>query len=313
MKAIVTRLLPDRRREKVLVTGWQDLNLPTGSQVKTQTLFSGVTNGTERNDLLGGNYANKDEVLPRGWGYQNVGRVIEVGPDVKTLAVGDIVYISADHTEFVVYPENGLIIKLPSGVDPAEAALFGMGSVAMRTCRYAEVGMGKKVLVVGAGSIGQFAAQIANVMGGRVTICDTDDRRLQVAEKIGAAECIVNASQWEEHIAEAGFDIVMDFAGVPGMEDRLIAAAKWRGRLMFIAGRAQVCYTFNLGQGHEIDIRQNSHFDIDDLGNFCRLVQRGSVLVKPLIWNIVPAEKAKEIYDTLRDQPAELLGTVFQW
>ena len=32
---------------------------------------------------------------PAGGGYQNVGRVIEVGPDVKELQVGDVLYMSA--------------------------------------------------------------------------------------------------------------------------------------------------------------------------------------------------------------------------
>jgi 2-desacetyl-2-hydroxyethyl bacteriochlorophyllide A dehydrogenase len=313
MKAIVTRLLEDRKREKVLVADWEDVGSPTGNQVKTKTLYSGVTNGTERNDLLGGNYANKDEFLPRGWGYQNVGRVIEIGPDVHTLKLGDVLYMSADHCEYVVYAENGLLVKLPAGIDPAEAALFGMASVAMRTCRNAEVGMGKKVLVVGSGCIGQFATQIAAGMGGRVTICDVDERRLELARQIGAAENVINSSRWDEQILPSNYDSVMDFAGVPGMEDKLIAAVKSRGKLMFIAGRSQVSYTFNLGQGHEIDIRQNSHFDNDDLANLCRLVGRGIVKVKPLIWEIAPAEQAKHIYDTLRDQPAKLLGTVFQW
>src|SRR4051794_19418437 len=77
MRALVTRLLPDRRREKVLVQDWPEPAGPAGNEVKTRTLYSGVTNGTERNDLIRGNYAHPDEVLPAGWGYQNVGQVIE--------------------------------------------------------------------------------------------------------------------------------------------------------------------------------------------------------------------------------------------
>jgi len=64
MRAIVTRLMPDRRREKVLVTDWPEPKGPTGNQVKTRTLYSGITNGTERNDLIRGNYAHPDEALP---------------------------------------------------------------------------------------------------------------------------------------------------------------------------------------------------------------------------------------------------------
>ena len=144
MRALVTRLRPDKRREKVLVSDWPAPEGPTGNQVKSRTIYSGITNGTEHNDLVGGNYAHPDDALPAGWGYQHVGRVIETGPDVAELAVGDLLYINADHKEYVVAREDGLLIKLTEDVDPRQAALFGMSSVAMRSCRHADLRMGER-------------------------------------------------------------------------------------------------------------------------------------------------------------------------
>ena len=315
MRALVTRLLPDRRREKVLLGDWPDPGPPHGNQVRTRTLCSGITNGTERNDLFGGNYAHRDEDLPAGWGYQNVGRVVEVGPQVRTLLPGDTLYLSADHQEYVLMPEDGLLAKLPPQVDVHHAALFGMGSVAMHTCRNAGLRVGERVLIVGAGCVGQVAAQIAAVMGARATLCDVDEDRLGVAREIGAAEEATNVSGdgWQRCVPDGAFDAVLDFAGVPGMEDRLIAAARRRGQVLLIAGRAQVAYTFNLGQGREITLKQNSHFDASDLDNLCRLVQRGMVRLGPLVRDVAPVAEAARIYDTLRDRPNELLGTVFVW
>ena len=48
---------------------------------------------------------------------------------------------------------------------------------------------------------------------------------------------------------------MIDFAGVPGMEDQLIRAVRRRGQIIFIAGRDKVTYTFNLGQRREIVIK----------------------------------------------------------
>jgi 2-desacetyl-2-hydroxyethyl bacteriochlorophyllide A dehydrogenase len=315
MRALVTRLRSDKQREKVLVSDWPEPEGPTERQFRTQTLYSGITNGTERNDLVRGNYAHPDENLPAGWGYQNVGRVVEVGSEVSRVKAGDVLYISADHMEYVVTGEEGLYIKLPECVDPQQAAVFGMASVAMRTCRNADLRMGERVLIVGAGFIGQMAAQIAAVMGARATICDVDAQRLSVASRIGAVEEAIDVSGdgWERSVPDQGFDGVIDLAGVPGMEDRLIAATRPRGRVLFIAGRFGVSYSFNLGQGREITIKQNSHFDGDDLGNLCRLVARGQVRIGPLIRDVLPVAEAKRIYDTLRDEPNKLLGTVFVW
>ena len=116
-----------------------------------------------------------------------------------------------------------------------------------------------------------------------------------------------------QKVGEAAFDVVIDFAGVPGMEDQLISALRPQGRMLFIAGRDKVTYTFNLGQGREVRIRQNSHFDRDDLHNTCRLVARGLIKIGPLIRDVVPVSEAKRIYDTLRDAPDQLMGTVFAW
>jgi 2-desacetyl-2-hydroxyethyl bacteriochlorophyllide A dehydrogenase len=315
MRALVTRLREDRSREKVLVEDWPDPGPPTGSQVRTRTLFSGVTNGTERNDLMRGNYAHPDEALPAGWGYQNVGEVVALGPEVQELAIGDALYMSQDHLEYCLEGEEGLHVKLPDRVAPRDAALFGMASVAMRSCRHADLRMGDRFLIVGAGCVGQSAAQIANAMGARVTLCDIDEGRLDAARQIGAAEEVVNVSGegWAERVPEGVFRAVLDVAGVPGMEDALIRAAAWRGTVLFIAGRSRVEYTFNVGQGREITIRQNSHFDRSDLENVCRLVQRGAVRLDGLIRHVVPVAQAKGVYDALRDEPSKLLGTVFDW
>ena len=315
MRALVTRLMADGRREKVLVNDWPEPKGPTGNQIKTETLYSGITNGTERNDLLGGNYAHPDGALPAGWGYQNVGRVVEVGRDVRQLKVGDVVYTSADHMEYVVTPESGLLIKLPSQTDPTHAALLGMASVAMHSCRNADLRMGERVLVVGQGCIGQLAAQIARAMGARVHTCEIDPQRLQVARQIGAAEQVfdVSGDGWEGKIEDRAYDAVIDLAGAPGMEDALIRAARSGGRVLFVAGRMQVNYSFNLGQGREITIKQNSHFNRDDLHNVCCLVARGLLRIDPLIHDVVPLGEADGSYEALRDRPHELLGTVFVW
>ena len=318
MRALVMQLLPDKRRQKVIVNDWPEPKGPFENQIKTRTLYSGITNGTERNQLVGGNYAPNNTQLPCISGYQNVGRVVEVGSGVRDLKIGDLLYMGehiANHVEFVVIKADGLLVKFPKAIDPKHAALFGVGSVAMHTCRNAELKMGEQVLIVGAGCVGQIAAQIAAVMGARVTICDIDKSRLEVAKQIGAAEAVLDVSGvgWEQGVADGTFDAVMDFAGVAGMEDNLISAARQHGRVLLIAGRDKVTYSFNRGQGHEIVIKQNSHFNRDDLQNLCRLVSQGLVRIGPLIRDVVPVSEAKHIYDMLRDTPNELLGTVFVW
>jgi 2-desacetyl-2-hydroxyethyl bacteriochlorophyllide A dehydrogenase len=315
MKALVNRVMEDGRREKVLVEDWPAPAAPQRRQVLTKTLYSGVTNGSERNILIRGNYAPPDNALPAPWGYQNVGEVVATGPDVRNLKTGDVLFMSCDHLAFCVVDEEGLLVKLPIEIDPKEAALFGMASVAMRTVRHAELKVGDRLLVVGAGFIGQVCAQIAYLQGADVTICDLDARRLEMARGIGTVHLAFESSDdgWRKSAPDGAFDAVIDVAGVPGMEDRLVLAVKPRGTVIFIAGRTKVDYTFNIGQGREVSIKQNSHFDRSDLEYLCRLVALGAIRFGPLLQDVVPVVDAKGIFDRLRDQPGTLLGTVFDW
>lgn len=318
MRALIVRRRDEQTREKVFVNDWPHPPTPRGNQVRIQTLYSGITNGTERNQLLKGNYAPPDEKLPLPYGYQTVGRILDTGPDVSHLAVGDLIFVGAQtggHLEYIVVAEDDLLVKLPDSVDLKQAALFGMAAVALNTSRNAAMKMGERVLLVGAGCVGLIAAQLAAQAGARVYICDVDEKRLAIARCSDAAEEAFNVtgSGWAESITDGSYDTVLDFAGAPGMEDQLIRATSKGGQVLFIAGRDKVSYTFNLGQQRLITIKQNSHFYRHDLEDICRLVGRGQVNLSPLLQDVVAAEDAKRIYDTLRDRPNELLGTVFTW
>jgi len=321
MRALLMQLMADGRREKVLKTDCPEPSAPEGNQFKIRTLFSGITNGTERNNLLRGNYSMPDAALPYGYGYQNVGRVIEVGPDCKKSQVGDLVYTSQDHREFLMEVEDGLLIKLPDSVDPKHAALFGVASVAMHDVRRAETMLGDRVLVVGAGPIGQFTAQSARAAGAHVTVADLDTHRLDLAGQCGAHKTIqiTGDDSWSGPVREAGpFDAVFEDSGADvlgkiigvGWGDGVI---KHRGKVVVIAGREDVVYRFNSGQGKEVAVLQASHFDNSDLAEVVRLVSVGIILVEPLIQDVVKPDQAKRIYDTLRDKPNALMGTVFDW
>lgn len=295
-------------------------------QILCRTLFSGLTNGTERNVLMGGNYGG---TWPGRCGYQTVGRVIEVGAGVQGYGVGDVVYSGNFHQHVAFFAAhvgvptdpNNLLLRLPAGVEPRHAALFGMASVAMHDVRRAGVRLGDRVLVVGAGCIGLFTAQCARAAGAKVTVCDVDERRLAIARQLGAhhTAATVDEAAWQALRAERGpFDVVFEDSGAPIL-DRIIGATwgqglvRHRGTVVLIAGRSRIDYSFNAGQGAELAVLQASHFERSDLEELCRLVIEGVVQVAPLLQDVVPIAAAVALYDRLRDTPNTLLGTVFDW
>jgi 2-desacetyl-2-hydroxyethyl bacteriochlorophyllide A dehydrogenase len=290
--------------------------------VLCESLYTGLTNGTERNVLMGGNYGG---TWPSRCGYQNVGIVLAVGEGVNAFQVGDTIFSGdfCQHTKYFAAPATAekLIVKLPDSVDPKHAALFGAASVPIHDVRRAGVKLGENVLVVGAGLIGQFTAQAARLAGAVVTVCDLDEKRLAVAKAAGAHNTIVVAKDEKSWgtVREAGpFDVVFEDSGAPIFDNviganRGLGILRHRSRVVVIAGRDRVDYSFNAGQGYEISVLHAGHFECGDLQQVCRLTAEGLLKIDPVIKDVVKIDEAIGIYDTLRDNPSSLFGVVFDW
>ena len=291
-------------------------------QVLCKTIYTGLTNGTERNFLCGGNYGGHS--WPARLGYQNVGEVLEVSEGVEGFAPGEIVFSGdvCNHVEYFAAPAGlgALIVKLPDEVDLKDAALFGVASVAMHDVQRAEILLGERVLVVGAGLIGQFTAQAARLAGADVTIVDLNEKRLLIAQKLGAGKTVrvTGLESWREAAEEGRFDVVFEDSGAPVL-DHIIGVGwgdgivKARARIVMIAGRERVDYAFNAAQARELTILHAGHFVADDLRLVTRLVAEGSLSISPTIQEVVRIDDCIAIYDSLRDDPGMLLGTVFDW
>lgn len=294
-------------------------------KILCKTIYSGLTNGTERNVLTGGNYGGS---WPSRCGYQNVGRVLQVAPGVQGFHVGDVVF-SANFSQHVQYfaadapkevDPNNLVVKLPEQIDPKHAALLGVAGVATHDVRRADVGLGDKVLVIGAGPIGQFTAQAAKAAGAAVTICDLNPHRLDIAAQLGIAGRVrvTGEQSWADLKAAGPFDAVFEDSGAMILDK--VVGSGWgtgllvpRGKAVIIAGRKEVAYNFNAGQSCELTLLHAGHFERGDLLELLRLVVAGTIKIGPIIQDVVHYTQAPSVYDRLRDDPGSLMGTVFDW
>jgi 2-desacetyl-2-hydroxyethyl bacteriochlorophyllide A dehydrogenase len=288
--------------------------------VLLKTLYSGLTNGTERNVMMGGNYHGGN--WPDRCAYQKVSQVIQCGPEITRFKTGDMVFtgILTGHVEYHLARESDLIIKLPEGFDLEAAALLGVASVPFHDARRAEVRPGDNVLVFGAGLIGQLAAQVSQSMGARVTVADLDQERLELAWKLGMETTVNPETEKGQAILQQKkpYSVVFECSGADVLGG--IIGTNWgnglvgyRARVVMVAGRHDVHYHANAAQGAEIAVMHANHFDQDDLNQVVELTSQGQLKIRPLIRDIVPVDQAITIYDTLRDNPNQLLGTVFRW
>ncbi|MEC8462344.1 MAG: zinc-binding alcohol dehydrogenase, partial [Pseudomonadota bacterium] len=164
--------------------------------------------------------ARLDEPLPLG--YSAVGDVVEVGAGLEgKFQVGQRIAIAgaglANHAELNNVPEN-LCALVPEDVNDEEACFGTIGAVAMNAVRLLEPQLGDVIAVIGAGLVGQLAAQFADLAGCRVVVLDYNPERLKLAKYAGA-ELTINLGDGDPTAA------IMNLSGGRGCDGIVIAAA----------------------------------------------------------------------------------------
>jgi len=229
--------------KKVRVETVDDMPLQ-GNQVRIQTMFSGISHGTEMNVYRGaapffnkkndGEYrlfsaANENEKWiypvrscdPGVWymGYSNVGKVIEVGKDVHMLLIGDVVYSSSPHQSQVIVDENNAI-RLPEGIKPEHGIFFTNLMTTFNGILDTKIKLGDTVAVSGLGVLGQLLIQMTKMSGAfQVFGIDLFEKRLITAKENGADK-VFNPKRCEDIALEIrkltnkkGTDAVIEVTG----------------------------------------------------------------------------------------------------
>ena len=191
---------------EVSVREYEDPPLGRG-EVRLETLYSGISAGTEMTAYRGSNpYLAKRweperrlfvegetslEYPVEGWGYEEVGEVSEVGPAVTKVQPGDVVYGTWGHRSTKVADEDWAAARrLPPGVDPVIGVFSRIGAIALNAVLDADVHVGEYVAVFGQGVPGLIAAQLAGLNGGTVIAVDGIPKRLELARELGVAHVV---------------------------------------------------------------------------------------------------------------------------
>jgi propanol-preferring alcohol dehydrogenase len=179
-------------------------------------------------------------------GHEVVGRVVKLGDQVRDLAIGDRVGVAWLHwscgkcelcreglenlcpnqsvtgasvdggyAEYI-RAKASHAIKVPNGLDPAEAApLFCAGVTVYRAIKIAGVQPGHRVAVFGIGGLGHLAVQVAKKFGANVIAVDIAPDKLELARQLGATQ-VINA---------ATDDVLKIMRGLGGVHAAIVTSA----------------------------------------------------------------------------------------
>ncbi len=170
------------------------LRQPQADEVVVQTLFSTISAGTEKANIMGSpnvsifSQENEPVVFPRMCGYSSSGVVIGKGEAVTSVELGDRVVMSwSNHERINVLPESN-VVKIPyEKVSMQAAAICHIGTFPLAALRKTGLEIGESMLVMGLGILGLMAVQFAKAAGAVPVIAvDPNPSRREKALSLGA-------------------------------------------------------------------------------------------------------------------------------
>lgn len=328
-------IIPEPRRIELLEGDLDDDLAP--HEVLVETEFSVVSAGTEGAGFTGlvkqmpfgdaGQY-------PRGTGYGNLGRVLAVGSDDAGCAIGDRVLSFSRHASHVKADSRRMVLPMPDGAGQ-HLVFTRMAGVSISALRSSTVQPGDTVLVIGAGLVGNFAAQLFRLAGADVAIADLSVLRLERAHQCGIERtCNVSNQDLEAFVMDwtqdRGVRISVEAIGISEIVAQAVACTGRHGEVILLGSpRAPAVFdvTAMLLRIHLQAIRvigalewrwpqheTEGRRDLD--ANYRQLagwIAAGKLAVEPLLTHRAAPAECQQIYDGLTGRREEFLGAVFDW
>ena len=322
----------------------------SADEVRVRTLFSGISAGTELTAYRGSNpYLAKRweeesrlfipdaislEYPVEGWGYEEVGEVVEIGAEVRSVATGDIVWGTWGHRSSAVLSAVYAAVRtLPAGVDPVIGAFAHIGAISLNAVLDADIHVGETVAIFGQGTPGLIVGQLARLNGGTVVAVDALDSRLQMARRLGASH-VLDARETPtpaQHIKALtggrGADVSIEISGNYGALHEAIRATAWSSRVVvsgFFQGPATA---LALGEefhhnrihlvgsqisglspalSHRWDVQRMQRTVMD-------LAAQGRLDLPALVSHIMPAHDAPEAFALLDAHPEQAIQVLLDF
>lgn len=200
------------------------------------------------------------------------------------------------------------VIALPEKVSLVEGAMIEPLAVAVHAIRRAGDISGMKIVVLGAGPIGNLVAQTAKGLGAaEVMITDISDFRLKKAAECGIDHCInTKAENLGEAIAKTygpdKADVIYDCAGNNVTIGQAIQYARKGSMIILVAVFASMAsIDLAVANDHELDINSSMMYRREDYVTAIELVQSGKVKLQPLVSKSFPFKQFSDAYQYIEE------------
>lgn len=322
----------DVRKAELLEAEVRPLN---ENDVLAEMEYTVVSGGTERASIMGMPNAGGNK-FPKRLGYCGIGRVVEIGPAVTSVAVGDRVLVyHGKHMKYNVRSEAEITKVEDDSLPSLEAAFVIIASMGLGGVRRLEIEVGESAMVMGLGLLGIFAVQFCRLNGAYPVIAaDLNPARRELALKLGADYALdPSAPDFAEQVKALtkgkGVRATVEVTGKSVAMKQALDCASWMGRISLLGcTRISDCPIDYYQQVHRPGVKLIGAHNLvrpkvesyphhwthqDDCKAILDLLSAGRIQVAPIVSRVVSPTEAPEIFRQLCDDPEFPMGTVFDW
>lgn len=283
--------------------------------------------------------------FPRVLGHEVAGTIVALGPDCRQeLQTGQRVALYPLHACGHCYPcsvgrpnacdnfsligihsDGGLQELLATGQaqvvpiqaeDPGVAAMAEPVSIAVRAVNRSQLEPGERVVVLGAGPIGQSLCLVARERGAEVLMVDVQEPRLAFAESLGAdtlvwrglEETVRRGRDWA---GEGGPPVVVDATGVGDAVRAMIEMVASAGRAIQVGmSGAEVSLRIGNLTEKELDVRGVSCCSSDEFREAVAVVERNAEPVARMISHRFALGQGPDALRFAMEHPSEVMKVV---
>ncbi|MGE6257219.1 zinc-dependent alcohol dehydrogenase [Heyndrickxia sporothermodurans] len=309
------------------------------SYLLIKTMYSVISPGTELSLI------EKSEGRTVSLGYSAVGVVEECGEGTDGFSKGDLVacygapYVK--HSEYLLVPKT-LCCKVPNNVQPKEAALAGIGAIAIHALRISKLEFGETIVIAGLGLLGQMIAQVANAAAFKVFAYDVSEERASMLVNTPNILAFSDLAKLEESIKSYtsghGADAIHLCAGGKNspLTNQCLYWVRDRGKVVIVGDiephfprdlmfgkEAQVLISRAGGPGRYDKIYEEQAIDYPygfvrwpegrNVSEYLRLVSEKRIDVTSFINEVVELNNVCSIYEGLINKNTRTLTKVIQY